>query len=305
MNKFKAWIKAFRLRTLPLSFSAILLGSSLVLIDNTLNFKTLTLILLTTLFLQILSNLANDYGDAQKGADNKNRLGPTRAIQSGLISLNEMKKAIAITSVLSLLSGLLLLHTAFKGHINIYFIGFFILGLLSIVAAIKYTVGKKAYGYSAKGDLFVFIFFGLVAVLGTYFLLSKQFKLLSVLPSITMGGFSVAVLNLNNMRDIENDKAVNKITIPVKIGLNNAKKYHYAIFFWSYLSYIIYAVIKFNGLQLFLMLLPLLTVAFVHFAHLQRIKNIKNPKKFDPELKQIALSALLFALLLFVITYLN
>lgn len=299
MNKFKAWIKAFRLRTLPLSFSAIILGAAIVQINYTINYQIFGLILLTTLLLQILSNLANDYGDAVKGTDNNNRVGPTRAIQSGEISANQMKNAIIITSMLSLFSGFYLLFIAFDGNFNYYFIGFLILGLLAIFAAIKYTVGKNAYGYSAKGDFFVFIFFGLVSVLGTYYLLTKAFDWIIILPGITVGGFSTAVLNLNNMRDIENDKIVNKITLPVKMGLENSKKYHYSLFFWAYLSYIMFCFMKFDVKQNYLIFLPLIIVAFIQLPHLKKVSKIKDYKQFDPELKKIALSSLLFSILVF------
>lgn len=299
MNKFKAWIKAFRLRTLPLSFSAIILGAAIVQINYTINYQIFGLILLTTLLLQILSNLANDYGDAVKGTDNNNRVGPTRAIQSGEISANQMKNAIIITSMLSLFSGFYLLFIAFDGNFNYYFIGFLILGLLAIFAAIKYTVGKNAYGYSAKGDFFVFIFFGLVSVLGTYYLLTKTFDWIIILPGITVGGFSTAVLNLNNMRDIENDKIVNKITLPVKMGLENSKKYHYSLFFWAYLSYIMFCFMKFDVKQNYLIFLPLIIVAFIQLPHLKKVSKIKDYKQFDPELKKIALSSLLFSILVF------
>jgi 1,4-dihydroxy-2-naphthoate octaprenyltransferase len=300
MNKTKAWIKAFRLRTLPLSFSAIIIGAALVQISNKVNYQVLSLILLTTLLLQVLSNLANDYGDAVKGTDNDNRVGPIRAIQSGEISLYQMKMAIVVISILALISGVYLLFIAFNGHFNYYFIGFLILGLLAIFAAIKYTIGKKAYGYSAKGDLFVFIFFGLVAVLGTYFLMTKTFDWLMVLPAITIGGFSTAVLNLNNMRDIENDKTVNKITLPVKMGLENAKKYHYSLFFWSYLSYAIFCFFKFDGKEYYIIFLPLIIVAFIQLTHLKKVSKITDYKQFDPELKKIALSALLFSVLVYI-----
>jgi 1,4-dihydroxy-2-naphthoate octaprenyltransferase len=299
MNKTKAWIKAFRLRTLPLAFSAVIIGGALVQINYKVNYQVLFLILLTTLLLQVLSNLANDYGDAVKGTDNNNRVGPTRAIQSGYISHNQMKMAIIITSTLALISGVFLLFIAFDGLINYYFIGFLILGLLAIFAAIKYTIGKKAYGYSAKGDLFVFIFFGLVAVLGTYFLMTKAFDWLMVLPAITIGGFSTAVLNLNNMRDIENDKAVNKITLPVKMGLENAKKYHYSLFFWSYLSYFFFCFLKFDLREDYIIFLPLIIVALIQLPHLKKISKIIDYKQFDPELKKIALSALLFSVLVY------
>jgi 1,4-dihydroxy-2-naphthoate octaprenyltransferase len=297
MTKFKAWISAFRLRTLPLSFSNIILGTALAMTNYEINYLTFILILTTTLLLQIVSNLANDYGDAKKGTDNDNRVGPERAVQSGSISLSQMKTGIIISSTLALLSGIFLLYTAFAGKFDLNFILFFILGVLAIIAAIKYTVGKKAYGYSGMGDLFVFIFFGLVGVLGTYFLLTRSFDLILILPAITMGGFSTAVLNLNNMRDIKNDAEVGKNTLVVKMGSERAKQYHYAIFFWSYLSFIAYAYFSYSTSSFLSLMIPIGIVAIIHIMHLRKVAKIVNPKDFDPELKKIALSSLLFSIL--------
>jgi 1,4-dihydroxy-2-naphthoate octaprenyltransferase len=176
MSKTQAWIKAFRLRTLPLSFSNIILGTALASIDFDIDYLVFGLILTTTLLLQIVSNLANDFGDAKKGTDNDNRVGPERAVQSGIISLQQMKTGIIITSILAFISGIGLLYVAFKGELNYYFLIFLLIGIGAIAAAIKYTVGKKAYGYSGMGDLFVFLFFGLVGVLGTYYLLTQSFE---------------------------------------------------------------------------------------------------------------------------------
>lgn len=303
MTKLKAWISAFRLRTLPLSFSNIILGTALAMSKYEINYLIFTLILTTTLLLQIVSNLANDYGDAKKGTDNENRVGPERAVQSGSISLNQMKTGIIISSVITLFSGLYLLYTVFKGQINISFILFFIIGLLAIIAAIKYTVGKKAYGYSGMGDLFVFIFFGLVGVLGTYFLLTKSFELILILPAITMGGFSTAVLNLNNMRDVKNDAEVGKNTLVVKMGSERAKQYHYALFFWSYLSFIVYAYFTHTVPSFLILMIPISLVAILHIMHLKKVASTINPKDFDPELKKIALSSLLFSVLVYSIIY--
>jgi len=300
MTKTQAWIKAFRLRTLPLSFSNIILGTALVSLDFNINYLIFGLILTTTLLLQILSNLANDFGDAKKGTDNDNRVGPERAVQSGLITLEQMKMGIIISSVLAFISGLGLLYVTFNGEFNTYFILFLLLGLAAIAAAIKYTVGKKAYGYSGMGDLFVFIFFGIIGVLGTYYLLTQYFEWIMVLPAITMGALSTAVLNLNNMRDIDNDKTMNKITLVVTMGSENAKKYHYSLFFWGYVSYLTFCVLKFDLKTDFLVLLPLLFIGSIHIFHLRKVKSIKSPKDFDSELKKIALSALLFAVLCWV-----
>ncbi len=305
MSKTQAWLKAFRLRTLPLSFSCIILATAIAAIDYKVDYLIFGLILLTTLLLQILSNLANDYGDAFKGTDNENRVGPERAVQSGVITLTEMKTGIILFAILSLISGLTLLYYAFNGNFNYTFILFIILGLGSIIAAIKYTVGKKAYGYSGLGDLFVFLFFGLVAVLGTYFLLTGEFNLLAILPGVTMGCFSTAVLNLNNMRDINNDKAVGKNTLVVKMGSENAKKYHYSLFFWGYSSYSLFCFLKVDLTIDYLYLVPLLIVGILHFIHLLKVKNINTPKDFDPELKKIALSSFFFSCLVGLITILT
>lgn len=295
MSKTQAWIKAFRLRTLPLSFSNIILGTALASIDFDINHLVFGLILSTTLLLQIVSNLANDFGDAKKGTDNNNRVGPERAVQSGLISLQQMKTGIIISSILAFVSGIGLLYVAFDGQFNYYFVLFLTLGLGAIAAAIKYTVGKKAYGYSGMGDVFVFIFFGLVGVLGTYYLLTQSFQLIMILPAITMGAFSTAVLNLNNMRDIDNDKEMEKNTLVVNMGSENAKKYHYSLFFWAYAAYVAFCVLKFDLIKEYLVFVPIVLVGILHTIHLLKVSKTKTPKDFDPELKKVALSALLFA----------
>lgn len=309
----KHWIKAFRLRTLPLSFSNILLGSALAyylqkntpenFLNNVLfgdfNITILVLTLLTTLLLQILSNLANDYGDAVKGADNEGRIGPERAIQSGAITPKAMLTGIIITALLALIAGISLLFVAFENELDGTFIVFLLLGLGAIGAAIKYTVGKRAYGYIGLGDLFVFIFFGLVGVIGTFYLYTHFFDWLLVFPAVTMGCFCVAVLNLNNMRDQENDKAVGKNTLVVKLGFKRAKIYHYLIFIVAYISFPIPFLIYYLNEGQFIAIIPVLSVAIIHFIHLVKVAKIENPKHFDPELKKIALSAFLFSLLFF------
>ncbi len=308
MSKTKAWIGAMRLRTLPLSFSVILVGGACARIffhggmqEIKFPWLTFTLILVTTLLLQILSNLANDYGDAKKGADNEGRIGPERAIQSGAISPKAMFRGIIINSILALGAGIWLLLEAFHYDLNPTFIIFFILGILAIDAAIKYTVGKGAYGYSGLGDLFVFIFFGLVGVMGTFYLLTGNGSLtgLVALPSITMGCYSVAVLNLNNMRDRENDQKVGKNTLAVKLGFKKSKVYHYFIFALAYLAFPIPMMGVAISDGVLLLLIPFLIPAIIHFIHLKKVASVTNPKDFDPELKKIALSAFLFSLLFF------
>lgn len=301
----KRWIKAFRLRTLPLSFSTILLGSAFAYSkqahhsDEFGNFSlsVFLLCLLTTLLLQILSNLANDYGDAQKGADNEHRIGPARAIQSGEISAREMLRAIIVVSLLALISGSVLLYLAFGSDFSWVFFSFFLLGLASIAAAIKYTVGKGAYGYRAMGDLFVFIFFGLVGVAGPYFLQLKMFEWIILFPAITMGCFSVAVLNLNNMRDRKNDAAVGKKTLAVVLGFERSKKYHFFLFLLAYMAF---------PLPLLLLsptwwpLIAIVPVTAIHMAHLKTVYNVSDEAQYDPELKKVALSSFVFSVLIWV-----
>lgn len=290
----KHWISAFRLRTLPLALSTILMGTALATLDGFYDAHIFWLSIVTTIFLQILSNLANDYGDGIKGTDNAQRVGPTRAIQSGAISQNQMKIALVIFSLLSLLFGLWLVFSALSNPI--YVLSFIILGISAILAAIKYTVGKTAYGYQGLGDLFVFIFFGLVGVIGTYYLQAKTISLLNILPAIAIGGFSVAVLNLNNMRDIENDKASQKNTLVVKLGLANAKKYHYGLFFWSYLALFIFILKSISAPLNYYLLGTTVLILAIHIKHILTIQNANDYQAFDPQLKVIALSSFLLSL---------
>ncbi|MDC3351922.1 1,4-dihydroxy-2-naphthoate octaprenyltransferase [Crocinitomicaceae bacterium] len=298
-----------RLRTLPLSFSVIIMGSAFAwellnflskILDPTkyFNWTIFTFLLLTTLFLQILSNLANDYGDAVKGTDNDNRVGPERAIQSGIITAKEMKNGIIITSILSLVSGLYLLYLTFGDILNLKFILFLVLGLLAIAAAIKYTVGKGAYGYRALGDFFVFIFFGLVGVGGSFYLLVKESFHFGILWSaISMGAFCVMVLNLNNMRDRINDAASGKRTMAVILGFKGAKIYHYVLMIIG-LSWPIIVMLSVLKSPYVLILLPIL---IIHLVHLRTVIRIKEPADFDPELKKIALTTFLFSILFWIL----
>lgn len=293
--RIKDWIKAFRLRTLPLAFSCILTGSAIAYSYKGFDYIILMLALTTTLFLQVLSNLANDYGDFLKGTDNQDRVGPERAMQSGSISKSQMKVAMIIFVFLCFFSGVSLVLYAGRDISIGYPISFILLGLLSIVASIKYTAGKGAYGYKGLGDLFVFIFFGLVGVIGTCVLHLRFFELKMILPAISIGLFSSAVLNLNNMRDWENDKASGKYTLVVKLGLARAKVYHQSIILIGMLSSIGFVI-----QNDFKMINLLFLIAFVPLLiHLKKVRSIRNesPKSFDPELKKVALTTFLFSIL--------
>ena len=282
--KFKYWIKAARLRTLPLAFSCILLSASLVLINQgNLSFKILLLTLTTTLLLQILSNFANDYGDAIKNAD-KNKIGEQRMVQSGKISKYQMKIAIVIFSILSLIIGFYLVFNVFQDEIFKILI-FISLGVSAIAAAIKYTVGKSAYGYKAFGDLSVFIFFGIVGVIGSYYLFTKNFHWLTIPGALFTGFMSCGVLNLNNMRDYENDKNNNKLTLVVKMGIDKSKIYHFTLLVFSIISFIS-VVIYTNVYEYIFSITPL----FFIIRHMYFLNKHHSNNTLDSQLKTVALS---------------
>ena len=299
----KHWIEAARLRTLPLSVSGILVGSFYALAKPTENILTPTqvfswkifgLLLLTTLGLQVLSNFANDYGDGIKGTDNEDRIGPKRAIQSGVISPKAMKTAIIITATLTFLSAVLLIYTAFHFTYFYYSLFFLILGIVAIASAIRYTVGAKAYGYRGYGDIFVFVFFGLVSTYGSYFMFAKVFDLTLLLPAVAIGFLSVGVLNLNNMRDEVSDRKVGKNTLVVKMGGEKAKHYHYFLVITAMVLLLIFGFIQNFAIDQFLYVIVFLPLT----SHLLRVKRAVNPADLDPELKRLAISTFLISLLL-------
>jgi len=291
-SNIKNWIVAFRLRTLPLSLSCIAMGSFLAYYKDYFSLNVFIFSFLTTILLQILSNLANDYGDAVFGADNEFREGPNRMVQDGLISKRSMKTMIILFGVLSLISGIVLLYFSNLSYKD--FILFFVIGIFAIIAAINYTIGiKLPYGYKGYGDVFVFIFFGLVAVLGSYYLYAKTFEWQLLLPAITCGFFATAVLNINNMRDIDSDKIAGKNSIPVQIGLDKALKYHWVLLFGGLSFVIVFTILNYHSpiQYLFLLSLPLL------IKNYKGVKNAKTSMEFDPYLKQMAISTLIFVLL--------
>ncbi len=289
----KNFIKAARLRTLPLSISGIILGGFLAMSDGLFNGVIFSLALITTIGFQVISNFANDYGDGVKGTD-AIRIGEERMVSSGKISPKQMKKAIMISVILTIIFALFLIYESFGLSNFGYSLFFFILGIVSIVAAIKYTVGNLAYGYSGFGDVFVFLFFGLLSVLGSYFLFTKEIYFLLTLPAISIGLLSTAVLNLNNMRDYQNDKKSKKNTIVVKIGLKAAKRYHYSLLLLSFISAVSYVVLTFTKTVQFIFLLAYIPLVI----HALFVYNNKEELRLDAELKKVALSTFLFSVLL-------
>ncbi len=293
-ENIKPWVSAMRLRTLPLSVSGVIIGGCLAHYNGFFQLKIFVLALCTTISLQILSNLANDYGDGIKGTDNNDRIGPERALQSGKITPAQMFHAIKVNIILVIFFAFTLIFNAFGLNNFLYSMVYFLLGGLSIVAAVKYTVGESAYGYRALGDLFVFIFFGLVSVIGTYFLFAKQIDHVLVLPAISVGLLSVSVLNLNNMRDIESDKKSNKITLAVKFGKKGSKIYHTVLILSaivvSFLFGLFYYTSPYN-LIFVVVFIPLI-------AHVSKVIKNKEPRQLDSQLKILALTTFAFSVLL-------
>jgi 1,4-dihydroxy-2-naphthoate octaprenyltransferase len=286
------WIKAFRLRTLPLAFSCIIMGSGLAYADGGFNLNVFGLALITSLFLQILSNLANDYGDFVKGTDNEERVGPDRTMQSGLITKSEMVKIMWVIALFCSVFGVWLIYEGTIG-LDLKKAGLFaILGLSAMGAAVKYTMGKTPYGYAGLGDIFVFLFFGFLGVLGSYFLHTHTLNWDLLLPASSIGLFTTAVLNINNMRDCEADKKSGKNTLVVKIGIEKAKDYHRALIFGGILLAITFV---FPSLNYFHYIFAITIPIFVGFV--QSIQKRNDFENFDPLLKKQAITTFIFSIL--------
>lgn len=299
MQKIIAFSKAARLRTLPLAIVGIVIGNACAYVAGVFSLEICLLTVSTALLLQILSNFANDYGDFVKGTDNDDRVGPERALQSGAITKSEMQIALGFFTALSLGCGIQLLRVALAEATMADFMFFLGLGIVSIVAAITYTVGKKAYGYHGLGDVMVFIFFGLVSVVGAYYLQVKEFDYSVFLPAISVGLFSAGVLNMNNTRDIENDKASGKNTLPVRLGKTFAKTYQLLAITiglassWFYLQF----GIPSNYNWLYFLSLP------VFFISLRKMYAATEDKEFDAVLKLTVLGTLVYGIVFCFITF--
>lgn len=285
-SPFAIWLSAARPKTLPLALASIMTGSALAYWNNHASATITLMAFVTATLLQILSNLANDYGDAVKGTDNDDRLGPQRAMQSGLVTQDTMKKAIGINIVLTIISGLILVFTSLHQTMDI--IGFIALGLLAIGAAIAYTMGDKPYGYRGLGDISVFIFFGLLGVAGTYYLHTGHLSSSLLLPAISCGLLAVAVLNINNLRDIENDKACGKMTLVVRMGASWGRKYHAVLMSVSFISLAIFSATQIHSLTgwLFLLTIPLVV------KHVISVMQAPNGEAIRPMMGTVVQCAL-------------
>ena len=289
-EKIKYWIQASRIETLPLSISGIILGSFFAYYNNSFDNIIFLLSIITAISFQIMSNFANDYGDGILGTD-KNRIGPKRVIASGKLRLEELKKGIIVNVFISITLSYSLIKYSFKSD-YLFIVIFLFLSLFSILAAIKYTMGKTPYGYYGFGDIFVFIFFGLLSVFGSYFLQTKSVNYEVFMLGAIIGFLCVGVLNLNNIRDIENDSKMNKKTIPTRIGFKNAKFYHYCLIISSLLLIITFST-KFKiSNRLIFIIVGILPISF----HLFKVNQAKSPIEFKPLLKQLAISTFLFSM---------
>ena len=290
MASLQTWIRAARPRTVLLSFSGVLMGLFLVASMNGVYVYPHTILFaaITAMLLQILSNLANDYGDFKKGTDGAKRVGPQREMQSGAITEKEMKLGLAVTAGLCLVSGAFLIFVFAKLSWQ-ELVVFAALGIGAVLAALLYTLGKHPYGYRGLGDLYCFLFFGWAAVAGTFYLATKILDFSVLLPASAMGFLSNAVLNINNMRDYENDKASGKNSLVVKLGLKKAFVYHCLLIGLAFVCLTIYLVL--HHAEWYSYLFWILSPFFI--KDLIAIKKSK-PEKLDPFLgRQVGHSFLL------------
>lgn len=286
-GKTTAWIESLRPRTLPLTLASIVTGVALASWQGYFQWNVALLALITAGLLQILSNLANDYGDAIKGSDTEERIGPNRGMQKGLITQAQMKNALVLTVILTVISGITLIFLACKKPSDV--IGFIVLGLIAIIAAITYTVGKKPYGYIGLGDISVLIFFGWLSVAGTYYLLTTHFDSVVILPATACGLLATAVLNINNLRDIDNDKANGKNTLAVRLGPVWGRRYHFLLIAGAILCLIVFALLHSHTWHgwLFVLAIPLL------YRHAMYVLHHPTAIAMRPMLENMVKSALL------------
>lgn len=296
MQQLKPWLGAARLRTLPLSVAGILAGTALAHASGYRDTLLFILTLATTLSYQITSNFANDYGDGVKGTDNEERIGPARALQSGALSRQALKRGIWVMIFLSGLLTLLTLLRAFGWGQLGYLLLFGALGALAIWASVRYTVGAGAYGYKGLGDLFVFLFFGLLSVQGSQFLYTRDLMPEAWWPAIAIGAFSAAVLNLNNLRDCESDARSGKRTLVVHLGYPGGRRYHWVLCLAGIGAMCAYVAQHSQPARAAWVLLPLLGIVL----HLVSFARSRGPEALDPELKKVALSTFALGLMLYI-----
>lgn len=282
-----------RLRTLPLSMAGVLLGILLAVANWKVDLWTAVLIVLTTVCLQILSNLSNELGDVQRGTDTAERQGPQYGLIGGGMSVGELKTLIGVFVGLCIVFGVAMTWRAFGTLWDLTPILILMLGAAAIAAAMRYTLGPNPYGYRAKGDIYVFLFFGLVAVLGAYFVctqgLGLHWKLL--LPASAIGFFSVGVLNVNNIRDMKTD-AANRVTVAIRLGLRRSRIYQTALVGLGLACMVAYCLLCWPSPWhwLWLLSLPL----FLRHLHLVWTRT---DRALDPALPLLVVATFLLSLL--------
>ncbi|MEH8026723.1 1,4-dihydroxy-2-naphthoate polyprenyltransferase [Gallibacterium anatis] len=287
-NKCKMWFETARPKTLPLAIASIVTGSALAYYYHQFNGTIALLALITATLLQIVSNFANDYGDHIKGSDTAERIGPLRGIQQGAITFSQLRVGLILVTLASMISGAALIAVACQTWNDV--LAFIVLGILAIIASITYTVGKKPYGYMGLGDVSVFIFFGLLGVCGTFYLQSHLLNWAMILPAMMSGLLAVAVLNINNLRDIEQDKKSGKNTLIVRIGAVAGRYYHISLLILATLFALLFALYHFQHWYsfIFILVLPLLA------KHAVFVMNHRDALQLRPMLAQMAKLALLF-----------
>lgn len=290
-SRVKVWIGAMRPRTLPLAISSVGMGTFLAASHDAVDWPVALLCFVTAILLQILSNLANDYGDTVHGADHLDRVGPSRAVQTGQITPQAMKRVIILFAALSVATGLGTLWLALGTRVFWIFVFFLFLGATALGASISYTAGSKPYGYAGLGDIAVLVFFGWAGVIGSHYLQVQQVEWDIWLPATSTGMLIVAVLNVNNIRDIESDKQAGKLSLPVRLGPHKARIYHWALLLSAVLGTMIYVVLNYQGYWqfLFLITLPLIWQN-------GRTIYVSEASQLDPMLKKTSLLTILFVL---------
>lgn len=282
----KAWIEALRLRTLPLSTAGCVVAAGLAAWFGVFTWSVFLLMLLTVVLLQIVANFADEYGDLQKGVDNESRVGPKRGMQRGEISFAQMRRALIVGTALAAISGVGLIIVSWNNDPT-FLVLFLAMGVIAIVGAITYTVGRYAYGYYALGDAACMLFFGFFAVSGGFILYAHGYQWTVLLPTLSVGSLVVAFLNLNNMRDRENDAACAKTTTVVLMGAQRALVYHRALIVTGMLGLVLFCA--FNAMvnplrYLFLLIFPAL------IWHLKKAGEVKDPARFDTLMKPFSLT---------------
>ena len=290
--KILATIKSLRLRTLPLSLAGVVLGVTLSAGDYKVSIWTALLVFLTTVLLQVLSNMSNELGDTLNGTDTEDRQGPDYGLNDGVLGIGDMKKIISWIVTLCALSGMTMIWVSFGSLFCFKSCILLVLGAAAIIGAMRYTLGKNPYGYRGLGDVYVFIFFGLVSVLGAYFVAAHtipDWKL--VLPAAAIGFFSVGVLNVNNIRDMKTD-APNRVTVAIKLGVHKARIYQTVLICLGWILMLLFAAIYKPSPWhfIFVVTLPL------YVRHLMGVWT-KTERALDPMLPLLVISTFVLALL--------